>query len=99
MKKKIIDRISLTHFSWLGVTESFDHVLGEVIGTYARRADLRMEIYMQVIAALLSSIYCCLLFCDSEDEAEKVYASCITELDRIFEENLSWPSGLDEMVQ
>ncbi len=96
IKKKIIDRLSLERFSWIGAATALDRVLDEEIGRYAKKNDLRMDIYMETMAALLSAIYCCLLFHDSEEEAGTMFGATVLELRRIFDEDLFWPKELDE---
>jgi hypothetical protein len=98
MKKRIIDRLSLEQFSWMSAARAFDGILDELINLCREKKDLRMAIYENVIANILGAMYSCLLFHDSEDEAEKVYKSMIMELERIFDEDLYWPKELDEIV-
>lgn len=96
-KKKVVDRLSLEKFSWMAVADALDRVLGEEIGHYFSKNDWRMDIYMEVMTALLGGIYCCLIFCDSEKDAAEMYESAIGELDRIFEQFIQWPAELGDI--
>jgi hypothetical protein len=98
MKKTILDRLSLEQFSWVSAANNFDCILDDLINLCRKKKDLRMEVYDKLISDLLDTMYCCLLFHDSEDEAEKAFRSMIMELGRILDEDLFWPKELDEIV-
>ncbi len=98
MKKAILNRLNLKDFSWTEAARALDSVLDEMIKECRRQKDLRMEIYEAVISNILSAIYSCMIFCDSQTDAENVYRSCLEELEKIFNENLYWPEELDEKL-
>lgn len=98
MKKAIIEKLSPEEFSWMNVANAIDGVLDELVAFCRKKNDLRMEIYENVIAIILSNMYYCLLFHDDEKEAEEAYKSMVMELNRIFDEDFYWPKELDEIT-
>ena len=98
MKKTVIDKLTLKKFTWLDAVKAIDRSLDEQRAIFEKKNDFRIDCYMRVLADLLSGIYCCLLFHDSEREAAKVYELSIEELSRILENDFYWPKELDEIA-
>jgi len=97
MKNRVREGLLLDHFSWKEAAIRMDLVVDELIKWCREKKDLRMEIYERVIEDMLSAIYICMLFHESEEDAERVYRSGIDELTRIFNEELFWPKELDDL--
>jgi hypothetical protein len=95
LKFKIIEGLSITPFSWVDVAHALDTVITKEFEYFHKKNDTRMDIYAELITALLTTLYWCLIFMDSEKEAAMMYKEALDELNRIFEEDLFWPEELD----
>ena len=92
--QNIIAALQLKEFSLLAFAKVLDEVLDKRLGYFSYSSvDWRMDVYSRLLNDLLRTWYRVLLFCENQDEAQRVYAGGM----EIFQElvrQLEWPEEL-----
>lgn len=93
---RILTELDSDQFTWLAFSNSIDSLLLHLLRECKNAPNSPVEIYLRVITDLLSYLYCLMLFCETENEANEVLDASLIKFREIFVTDLTWPEDLDK---